>query len=573
MDEKVQNALTAQIAQAPELSAGEKAERTAFFKNVRMSKVMASDAPELAPLQEMFEPTAYNYAVFRWMKRIAWICLGTVAATFVIVGISVAFSLRSHAAQYTSLRIGWPILQVSAAIEVLGQATLAVALSYWVTAVFGESYYPKLLVLVGICALVAVLALLKAVFKKVDNRLEAWGELLIESAAPTLWQRVRDLAAKLNTPAPDHIVIGIDANFYVTEHPVIFGKEELQGRVLYLSLPMLKIFAADEADWILGHELAHFSGNDTLWSRKISPLTGKFALTMDTLANSPGLPVAQFMLFFWKLYGLSMTRQGRAREFRADKVGAELVSSDAAKRALVKTSCYCEYRNQTELGIITSNTVDKTLNLARQLEEGYPAFLSEFTQSAKAIDQQVPHPFDTHPPLQNRLSALGYDARDSLLDPSIQTPPQSSWYHAIATAEGIEERMWKERQKALQSYQSESMAWRLRPSNDEERVLVEEHFPRRVFRNKEGAEAVLTYDSIQMPDWAEPARFLWITRKDHEDSIKGRRVTLHVQFPNEPKPRKVPFYPGPFVDEVGNLEPIFDYYFSRHQQAMIHTDP
>jgi len=282
------------------------------------------------------------------MKRIAWICLATSLATFVIVGLSVAFSLRSQSAQYYALRLGWPVLRTSAAIQVLGQAVLAVALSFWVTAIWTESYYIKLIIIIGLLAAFAVFALLMAIFAKVDDRCEVAGEVLSETDAPSLWQHVREMAARLKTAEPDRIIVGIVPSFFVTEHPVALGSQVHHGRTLYLSLPMLKVLAVDEADAVLGHELAHFSGEDTLWSRKISPLTGKFALYLKVLSNGLTLAVAHFMHVFWKLYGLSIRRLSRAREFRADQVGADLVSAEAMKRALIKITCYCEYRAATE---------------------------------------------------------------------------------------------------------------------------------------------------------------------------------------------------------------------------------
>src|SRR5205814_778749 len=117
------------------------------------------------------------------------------------------------------------------------------------------------------------------------------------------------------------------------------------------------------ADAVLGHELAHFSGQDTLWSRKISPLTAKFAIYLGLLSNGMSLIVAHFMHLFWKLYGLSIKKLSRAREFRADRLGSEIVSKDAMKRALVKITSYCEYRAKTEAAILEKERVDQELNL------------------------------------------------------------------------------------------------------------------------------------------------------------------------------------------------------------------
>ena len=413
-DRSVLGSLEQSVRADRSLPAAEQTRIMEFYRLNPPSRLLASRDPRAVRLQPMFASVRMRYATFRWMQRIAWTCLGTVALTFAIVGLSVWYSFRSHAAQYRALRVGWPTLQVSAAVQVLGQATLAVALSFWVTALLADRYVPKLILIIALLAAVAVFALWKAIFAKVDDTCEVAGETVSEPDAPRLWQHVRAMAARLNTAAPDRIIVGIEPSFFVTEHPVVLAGQTHGGRTLYLSLPMLKVLATDEADAVLGHELAHFSGEDTLWSRKISPLTGKFAVYLQMLSGGLSVVVAHFMFLFWKLYGLSIRRLSRQREFRADQVGASLVSRDAMKRALVKTTCYCEYRAETESEILRQQRVDPGLDLSGRLEGGYPAFLSSFTRSDQAVNERVPHPFDSHPTLHNRLAELGFEAHAAL---------------------------------------------------------------------------------------------------------------------------------------------------------------
>ncbi|RYD71626.1 MAG: hypothetical protein EOP84_24575, partial [Verrucomicrobiaceae bacterium] len=209
-DRMILEQVEADVLKAPGIEEAERAGILSFYRQTPVSQIMASDDPEMAEMQALFEPTKNRYAIFRWMKRVAWICLITILATFVIVGVSVAFSFKSQRAQYYSLRIGWPVLRASAAIQVLGQAILAVALSFWVTALLMEVYYVKLILIIGLLAVCAVLALLKAIFSKVDDRCEVAGTLILEGDAPALWQRVRDMAARLETAAPDRIIAGIE---------------------------------------------------------------------------------------------------------------------------------------------------------------------------------------------------------------------------------------------------------------------------------------------------------------------------------------------------------------------------
>jgi Zn-dependent protease with chaperone function len=84
-----------------------------------------------------------------------------------------------------------------------------------------------------------------------------------EQQAPLLWERVRDVALDLNALPPEHIVVGLDPNFFVTESEVRCLDGTCNGRTLYCSLPLSRILTINEFIGIIGHELGHFKGEDT----------------------------------------------------------------------------------------------------------------------------------------------------------------------------------------------------------------------------------------------------------------------------------------------------------------------
>jgi Zn-dependent protease with chaperone function len=502
------------------------------------------------------------------MKRIAWLCLGAVLATLVLVGASVALSFRSHAAQYRALRIGWPILRTSALIQVLGQGVLAAFLSFWVTAIFFEIFSVKLIAIISILALLGVAALVKAIFGKVHRLCEADGQSIGEQDAPALWQRVRELAARLGTTPPDRIVAGIAPSFFVTEHPVKIGDATHEGRTLFVSLPMLKILHTEEADAVLGHELAHFSGEDTLWARKISPLMGKFELYLQNLGVGLSLVVGHFMHLFWKLYMLSLGRLSREREFRADAVGASVTSASAMQRALIKVAGYCEYRAKTEHEIIERNRVEPELRLADLMASGYGGFLKTFTGDEQAALSATPHPFDSHPPLNARLQHLGADATAALREEMLHQPVARTWHDSIPTAQALERGMWEAREKLIQDFHGQDLAWRLMPASAEDEAAVLALFPERRFRAKDGSEATLTYDRLHVSTWPAPIPFRQIDFAQREDAIfRDKRLTLGWRASEEARRTTVKFYPQRYVSEEGDLLAFFDRYYSRHKTA------
>ena len=137
-----------------------------------------------------------------------------------------------------------------------------------------------------IAAVVAVFVVIRAFFHKLDDKLEVAGEPLERAKSPELWRRIDALSQRLGTQPPQQILGGIDNNFFVTEHPVHIEQRVFQGRSLFVSLSLLKRLSKQEADAILAHELAHFSGGDTEYSKRLAPLLSRYASYMALLYGS-----------------------------------------------------------------------------------------------------------------------------------------------------------------------------------------------------------------------------------------------------------------------------------------------
>src|SRR5690606_6087716 len=83
---------------------------------------------------------------------------------------------------------------------------------------------------------------------------------------PRLALLVQQIAKATNARMPDNIVLGLDPNFFATTAPMHTptSRRLLTGQTLYLSLPLMRVLSLDEVKAVVGHELAHFSGSDTI---------------------------------------------------------------------------------------------------------------------------------------------------------------------------------------------------------------------------------------------------------------------------------------------------------------------
>ncbi|WP_163018180.1 M48 family metallopeptidase, partial [Pseudomonas viridiflava] len=100
------------------------------------------------------------------------------------------------------------------------------------------------------------------------------GREVTPEEAPALWAYVRELATRLGALSPDHIVLGMIEGFYVTSGDVSLLPAEisLKGRTLHIPMMYLGLMNAAETSAVIGHELAHFAGEDTEYSLRFLPI-------------------------------------------------------------------------------------------------------------------------------------------------------------------------------------------------------------------------------------------------------------------------------------------------------------
>ncbi len=330
-DRRMLDSIAQNVRQDAELTEEERADYLAFFRRYPVSRILKDNLPESQDLiRDIPENLRFYYATFRWMIRLALTC---VVAGVVVLGSTAAgawLARRSLRAQHLNLLAGWHLLRLFSTFQVIAQAGLIFALSFWVTALWFGFYSRELLVVAGIFVVISLLVMLKAIFQRVKLEYSVAGQELDQGAAGMLWHDVRTLCTRLNTRLPDQIIAGIDDNFFVTEQPVTVDNRTYKGRTLYVSLSLLRILLQREAEAVLIHELAHFSGADRLWGTKITPLLARYHKYLEGLANGVvSLPVWSATQAIHALQRASLAKTCQDREYRA---GSDRRRTDVAGR-------------------------------------------------------------------------------------------------------------------------------------------------------------------------------------------------------------------------------------------------
>lgn len=505
-DSQVREEYLKQVAVDQTLSADERAAAVELFSKVPFSRMLLDEEfaagvdPDLRG----------RYVVFRWMIRLSMISIVSGLAVFLVAGICVLLSLRSPFAQYVSLSAGWHVLRIHGAVQTVIQGILIVALSFWMTALWAGQYYPKLIFLAGAAAVVACGAVIMAIFKRVRPECVVEGEVLTKQDAPAMWRDLQAICDQVGTEPPDQVVVGIDTNFFVTEQPVTVGEQTYHGRTLFVSLSLLEQLQGGEAAAVLAHEMAHFSGNDTLYSRRISPLLIRYSHYLEALGSGGvTLPIFYAMVCFRALYEISLGRLSRQREFRADAIAATCTSPRDLAGALLKIVAYARYRDTVEGEIFKQEEVLEAANISDRIAEGFPAYASSFVSTADIGELATSHPFDSHPPLAERLEAVGVPMDPDVAKAVLSVPPDAAWFHRIHAAEEIQQRQWADFEKRFRDYHEESLPFRFLPENEREREIVVKSFPEVQIVGK---SAALTIDFEKVTgEWPEPIRFVDVT--------------------------------------------------------------
>lgn len=256
------------------------------------------------------------------------------------------------------------------------------------------------------------------------------GRRLTREQMPQVWRWVEALAERVGAPGPEHIVVGIDQSFFVTSVPVLLqpSGEQLSGRTLYLPLTYLSSMSQAESAAIIGHELGHFRHQDTERSSEVSAqfrlMSVHFASLLDDDGHPPGWferPVMWLAGEFLHHFQVAVHHWRRDQELLADRAGAEVAGERLFCQALLRV-------------IALDRVIDQLLgegrqgNLVQALSEHLRHTPPSLDQSL--MTQALAHPFDTHPPTQQRLVALDIALDEPLLAEATRQPTDADrqWF-------------------------------------------------------------------------------------------------------------------------------------------------
>jgi len=327
---------------------------------------------------------------------------------------------KQRIALFYLFRPGLLISQISSAALVVANAAILVYSIYLAEAFYIGRVHFGLIAALGLVSILAALSVCRKALTPIKSA-EAFvvGKSISKDDQPQVWQFVESIAKQTATTPPQTIIVGMNPNFFVTEATVNCLDGKVKGKSLYLSLPFCRVIGKEELSAIIGHEMGHFVGNDTLWSKKFYPIYRGSIETLHTLQHSSDsesdngiaslafLPSMIFMNLFISVFEKAEKSIGRARELKADELGAKITSPSIMAQALLKTHMFIYAWHFTEKKMKEALSDGKQIINISTFFCGVSSHIPFERIKSDVESSSTSHPTDSHPPLSARLNDLG----------------------------------------------------------------------------------------------------------------------------------------------------------------------
>jgi Zn-dependent protease with chaperone function len=338
------------------------------------------------------------------------------------------------------------VLLLVLTILVILDGALVAGAAYLGELAYTDGVHPFVMFGIAVAVIVAASGVLRAAMTMGRVRPSAVRGIALDRGRDhALFGAIDDIAHRIGAAAPDQIIAGMDATFFVTETPVAASDGTYHGRTLFLSMPFIRMFSRSELLAVIGHELGHFRGEDTIYSRRFYPVYRASLESLAVLRGStrgwtgiPLLPPLLILQLFFDAFIEAERGLSRKRELAADAVGAEAESAADVATALVKLAAFAPA------------WVDAFAESETALRDGRPpinlsarfAQLARLAAGPKALadidDGRIRHPTDSHPPTSERIAALGVDAA-AAASAALDLEPSDPAFALIDKGESLEE--------------------------------------------------------------------------------------------------------------------------------------
>jgi Zn-dependent protease with chaperone function len=284
---------------------------------------------------------------------------------------------------------------------------------------------------VALAALVAAAAVARGVLASLFPRpTEQAGVRLSRLEEPDVYRVVQGVCDRVGCSAPNVVALVLEPNCFATEARVALLDGPVRGRVMGIGCALLNVLTVEELSALIAHELAHFTGRDTLYSRFVVPAFIALGTALEALEDEHAdgaeeregcaawlmhlpilLPIGLLRVYL-ALFALLDASVSRQRERRADAIAALAVGREPMGSALRRLREGARTFASEAEAVRTQALATQRLPEPRRVFEAMRARLAEQGADARATDGAPEEPrgrrdaFASHPALADRLAGL-----------------------------------------------------------------------------------------------------------------------------------------------------------------------
>jgi Zn-dependent protease with chaperone function len=407
-------------------------------------------SPQMLAQSPDFKPFCNEVAPIFWMQT------GSVISAVVAVLLLLSFTFFASIAGKDRTKVAKvfpPLVSVTLVVLAVLVVVQGAILTYG--AYLAESYaiqrvHYYLIGGIGLGALIGGLSLIASSSKLGKKQVHSvLGKKLDPGEHRKLFSLVKEISQVLGSKNPEHIVVGLEPNFYVTSADVnlVGDGSSLKGETLYLSMPLARILTLEELKGIIGHELGHFRGADTFYTLKFSPIYSGLSHAVEAMGGENSsiakLPALAVLSYIMDVFHTNVSSISREREFEADKAASEVADPKALASSLLKIGLYASAWSHLEGRVVDRLAEGKiTRNLSQLFASIVKYDVNENTipEVIDSIAQQtISHPTDSHPPTANRITELGLNIDD--IERDLLVMPEKSCIELFDNPRELEEEL------------------------------------------------------------------------------------------------------------------------------------
>ena len=233
------------------------------------------------------------------------------------------------------------------------------------------------------------------------------GPELTPQQHPRLFKLIGEVASATGQVMPNEVFVLPEMNAWVAQRGGIMGFAS--RRVMGLGLPLLSRLTVAQFAAVLAHEFGHYHGGDTAlgpWIYRTRAAIGRTLTNLEAHSSVLSKPFEWYGTLFLRItHAIS-----RAQEYGADALAAQLAGRDPLVQGLTvihgSGAAFGGFWNQEYVPALRSG-------FRPPFREGFQQFISSQVVSqevekvvAAEMDAPQHDPYDTHPPLRDRIAAL-----------------------------------------------------------------------------------------------------------------------------------------------------------------------